>query len=53
MMMVIRNKAPLERILNKTESAVPLLYDSAFINLLKFMEHKLHELWGTAISNNS
>ena len=44
MMMVITKRMPLERMLNRTEKAVPRLYDSDRIDRSKFMGHKLHEL---------
>jgi hypothetical protein len=40
MMMVNINRIPLEIMLNKTESAMPLVYDSAFINLKKFISRE-------------
>ena len=57
-MMVNKNRMPLEIMLNKTESAVPFLYDSDCINLIKFIKHKLHELHllhelNKAVFNNS
>ena len=58
-MMVSRKRIPLEMTLNKTESAVPFVYDSDLISQRKFMAHKLHELHGlrqppvNSVINNS
>jgi hypothetical protein len=41
--MVNRKRIPLEMMLNKTESIVPLLYDSDFINLKKFISKEVYE----------
>jgi len=41
--MVNRKRIPLEIILNKTESAMPLLYDSVLIIPKKFMSQEVDE----------
>ena len=41
--MVNRKRIPLERMLNKTESAMPLLYDSALIIPKRFMSQEVDE----------